>query len=476
MAKKVKQLPLEVTTSILPTNTSNFILSTSREYSIYVCQSRGIPCISDGLKDSQRKGLFVISSISDKIKTISLSGLCISRNIYLHGDVSASDMLSLMAAPYCNNMPLLQGIGAFGNLVGPTDWAAPRYTYLKKYKATEALVYIDSDIIPMKENYDGSVMEPKYYLPLIPLVLLNGVSGIAVGWSTEILPHKLSDIISATIAAIDGKPWDPLIPNYEYLNCDVKTLAENSWEFTGKCNIDGNIVWITELPPKINLENFKVKLNKLEDENLIQTYTDHSADTIKIEVRFKRGFLQGITDGEQTHNPWTEADAVAFFGLKTKCSQRLVTLDWSGDSIRQFANTTELITEFVEWRIKFYAIRYQKIIDDLNYQRNFYLAIKACYDGNLPSWLPKALNKIDVKNKVILLTKNIALIDEQYDRIVGLPTYRWAQDAYQEVCNKIADLATEIAINESILADPKKMRKIYRQEVENLRKLPAIER
>ena len=180
---------------MLYANTTEYIKSTSRDYSIYVCQSRGIPSVCDGLKDAQRKALFIMKPKSDKIKTISLAGEMISSNIYLHGDASAAETLSLMAATYCNNIPFLHGIGAFGTKVGPTNWGAPRYTYIKKYAITDALIYPDYDIIPLKENYDGSVMEPKHFLPLIPLVLLNGISGIAVGWSTEILPRSLDDLI-----------------------------------------------------------------------------------------------------------------------------------------------------------------------------------------------------------------------------------------------------------------------------------------
>jgi DNA topoisomerase-2 len=86
-------------------STTEYIKSTSRDYSIYVCQSRGIPSICDGLKDAQRKALFVIKPKTDKIKTISLAGELISSNIYLHGDASAAETLSLMAATYCNNVP-----------------------------------------------------------------------------------------------------------------------------------------------------------------------------------------------------------------------------------------------------------------------------------------------------------------------------------------------------------------------------------
>lgn len=448
-------------------DTTSFIKDTSREYSIYVCQSRGIPSVSDGLKDSQRKALDAVKPLADKIKTISLAGLMISSNRYLHGDAAACDAISLMAAPYCNNVPLLAGIGAFGTRVGPTDWGAPRYTYVKKTSITESLIYQDYDIIPLKENYDGSVMEPKHFLPLIPLVLLNGVSGIAVGWSTEILPRSLSDLIDATIAAIDQKQKLPeLLPTYSYLKCTVKNIGNNAYEFLGKATIDGSTVIVTELPPDLSLEKFKARLNKMEDDELIQSYVDRSTKDIKIEIRFKRGSISS----------WNEDTAIEFLKLRSKTTERMVVLDYDGNNIKQYDTAEELIRDFVEWRLGFYTIRYQKLINDAIYQLNWNLALKACYDKGLPSFLTKANDRTEIINKIIAITDKITLDDSQRDRIASLPSYRWAKDAYNDVLEKIASLNKEIADNQSILNDPKKLRAIYKQEVSALKKLPKIER
>ena len=447
-------------------NTTDYIKSISRDYSIYVCQSRGIPSICDGLKDAQRKGLFVIKSINEKIKTVSLSGLMVSSNCYLHGDASASETLSLMAAPYCNNVPFLQGIGAFGTKVGPTDWGAPRYTYLKKYSITDSLIYPDYDIIPLKENYDGSVMEPRNFLPIVPLVLLNGISGIAVGWSTEILPRKLEDLIDACILAVDGKNVPRLIPTYDYLYCGTRDQGNNSWEFTGKVRIDGSTIWIEELPPDITLEKFKARLNQMEDEDKISTYVDRSTKTIKIEVRFKRGT---ITD-------WDENKAIDFFKLKTKTTERIVVLDWDGNSIKQYETAEILVREFVEWRLGWYKIRYQKLIDDNTYQLNYNLALKACIDGKLPQFLPQAQNKLEVVERITQICEKIKLDSDQIDRIASLPSYRWAKDAYAEITKRISDLTAIISDYNAILSDEKRQRDIYKSELKALKKLPKIER
>jgi DNA gyrase/topoisomerase IV subunit A len=448
-------------------DTTTFIKDTSREYSIYVCQSRGIPSVSDGLKDAQRKALFVMKTINEKIKTVSLAGKLISENIYLHGDAAAADTISLMAAPYCNNVPLLSGVGAFGTRIGPTDWGAPRYTYVKKNSYTESLIYQDYDIIPLKENYDGSVLEPKHFLPLIPMVLLNGVSGIAVGWSTEILPRSLSGLIEATLAAIDGKKKLPeLLPSYEYLQTQVRGLGDNAYEFTGKATIDGSTVIVTELPPDLSPEKFKARLNKMEDEEQIQTYIDRSTKDIKFEVRFKRGTING----------WTETNAIDFLKLKSKTTERLVVLDWDGNNIKQYENPEILIREFVEWRLGFYTVRYQKMINDANRLLNWNLALKACYDKGLPSFLPKAQNRAEIIAKIIAFTAGIELDDGQLDRIASLPSYRWARDSYDEIVKNIAELRATIADYSAILSDPAKLRSIYRQEVAALKKLPSVDR
>lgn len=446
--------------------TTDYIKSTSRDYSIYVCQTRGIPSVCDGLKDAQRKALFVIKPKADKIKTISLAGEMISQNVYLHGDASAAETLSLMAAPYCNNIPLLHGIGAFGTKIGPTDWGAPRYTYLKRNAHTDALVFTDYDIVPLKENYDGSVLEPKNYLPLIPMVLLNGVSGIAVGWSTDILPRSLDDLIDATLAAIDGKAIKTLAPKYDYLDCNVRNIAGNAWEFTGRARIDGSTVWIEELPPNLSLEKFKERLNAMEDEDKIQTYVDRSTKTIKIEIRFKRGTIAD----------WTEETAIDFFKLRSRSTERIVVLDWNGNSVRQFETAELLVNEFVQWRLGWYKIRFEKMIADLTYQLNWNSALKACIDGKLPEYLPKAADKTEVLDKVKHLCNTITVDDEQMERIASLPSYRWAKDAYAEIVAKIADLTAKIAEHQTVLADPKKQKDIYRREVVTLKKLGKVDR
>ena len=483
MARKQLQSPQikQITQTIVNVSPSEYIDTSSKEYAIYTAQNRAIPSTCDGLKDGQRKMLWLMRNKSEKVKTISLAGSAIQEGLFLHGDVSASDTISRLAAPYLNNIPMLEGLGAFGTRVAPDGWGAPRYTYVKKSKAAESLLYTDLDIVPLKPNYDGSVMEPANFLPLIPLTLLNGMSGIAVGWSTEILPHSLKDIVSATLAVIDGKPVPKLIPQFDYLQTTVKSLGDNAYEFVGKIMIEGdNLVRVTELPPDMSLEKFKARLNQMEDDDQIHSYTDRSTKLINIEIRFKRGVISGkpasteIVNGKKVKTPavaaWTEADAIAFFKLKSKTTQRIVVLDFNNTSIKQYDHAEDLVKAFVEWRLTYYALRYTKLRDDLLRELNFACGIQACLKGGLPKWLPSADNKAAVDVKVRDLTHKIALTHDQIERIVSLPTYRWAKDAMEKVEGEIHALSEQIVEYQAILGDPVKIRHIYRKEVAQLLK------
>jgi DNA gyrase/topoisomerase IV subunit A len=449
------------TTSTTPT--SDYIKDSSREYSVYVCENRAIPKVADGMKDGPRKAMWLMKTRADKIKTVSLAGEMISSGLYLHGDKSAADSISMLAAPYVNNVPMLEGIGSFGTRVAPVEGiGAPRYTYVKKNRASDMLLFQDLDIVPLKDNYDGSNKEPMHFLPLIPMVLLNGTSGIAVGWSTDILPRNLKKLVAATQQVLEGKEPKGLEPSFDYLNVQVKNLEPNVWQFSGRCEIiDTSSCRITELPPGLNLEGMKKRLNKLEEDGKIQTYTDKSTATINIIVKFKRGEIKD----------WAEEDAIAFFKLREKSTERIVVVDWNGSSIRQYESAAQVVKEFVSWRLGWYSKRYQKMLDDDGYELKYWQGIKACFDDKLPERLGKKANKDAVVLEVDTITASIGLDATQIDRIVSLPTYRWAKDFLATVKENISRLQANIKEYKTILKSPDLIKDIYAAELEELKKV-----
>jgi DNA gyrase/topoisomerase IV subunit A len=477
-------------TKITPT-TSDYLLRDSREYAIYVCSFRAIPSVEDGLKQGQRIALWLLRNRAEKIKTFALSGLMGFERLYVHGESSANDAIGKLAAPFKNNVPLIEGLGQFGSRVAPVEGiGAPRYTEVRRTKAAEAFLYNDLDLVPLTENYDGSNFQPVHLLPLIPTVLLNGVAGIAVGWSTEILPRSLKSLIQATQDALHERPIKNIEPYFARYNIGVKNVGENQWEFTGKVKIiDTSTIQITELPPGESLERFRIKLIKMEDDNNspVSNFTDRSTDGIDITIKFKRGFLgaqavrieETVVDGKKvrTRVParkgWTEVDAIKFFKLTEKVTERIVVIDWGGNDIRTFSKPEELIVEFTKWRLGWYTKRFEKLLADAKYERNYWQAIAALFKDSFPKRLGGFADRKAVEDDVVksIAKAKLVLDDAQLDRVVNLPTYRWTKDYEVTVQTKIAGLDVNIVEYETILADPEKLKAVYNAELEELKKL-----
>jgi DNA topoisomerase-2 len=324
-------------------------------------------------------------------------------------------------------------------------------------------LYTDIDIVPLEDNYDGSNKQPLNFLPLIPTVLLNGVSGIGVGYSTDILPRKFEDVLQATIDVAKGKKIKKLTPYYARYDVSVSpTLLDNQWEITGKVVVNNSsTIRITELPPGMSLEKFRARLIEMEENDQITRYVDSSSDSINIEVTFKRGSIA----------KWKEKDAIAFFKLVEKTTERIVVRDWSGNKIVEYPDAETLITDFVEWRLQWYVNRFEKLRIDSLYELNFWKVLKILFDGGFTKKLGTFKDKAEMEEEVVRLSTKakLSLDKPQMERVLGLATYRWTKDFEAEVVRKISEITSNIKEYEDILADPTKRRDIYISELEAIK-------
>lgn len=442
-------------------NSEEYIFKEVRDYSIELATERSIPSVIDSFKDSQRKAVFIMQNKRDYIKTVSVAGEMISANIYLHGDVSAANSISLMAAPYLNNKCIFEGKGTFGTRVAPDAFASPRYTYVKPSKFMSDFILTDKNIIPMKENYDGSVLEPQYYLPLIPLVLLNGVNGIAVGWSTNILPHSLKDIIKECINELDGKKVHNLEPHYDYLNDINFKQEENRYEFYSSVEkLSDTVFKIKELAPGLKLEKVIETLDKLEDDGVISDYEDNTRDIIDISIFCKRGTNYSVEE------------IIEKCKLTSKEAERLVVVDFDGKSIKQYPDHISLIKNFVKFRIKYFYTRYNKFIDDNNKELAFLNLYKSCYENDLPKEFSKVKSKKELLEKISSYNpKNNNIDNKDIEKISELPSYKWIEESYNDVLNKIKELEDENKKYKEIISSEDNIKKQYKLELDGLLKL-----
>jgi len=451
-------------------NSSEYILKISKEFALYTLQSRAIPNVTDGLKNSQRIALYLMRNQTKPMKVVALSGEMAATKLYVHGDAASSDASSRLASEWCNNAPLLLGIGNFGSRTAPDEFGAPRYVSVKKSHYAEAFLYNDLDIIPMRPNYDSSNLEPISFLPLIPIALLNGIKGIATAYSTNILRRKLSNLIIATQDALNNKDIiRGLEPYYERYNIKITPLEEpNKYLFEGNAEIiDSSTVRITELPPDMKIENFRKKLIQMEEDDEIISFTDRSTDCINILIKFKKGFVKD----------WDSQKAINFFKIHEKVTERIVVVDWNGTNIKTYENPADLVRDFVKWRLGWYSVRYQKLIDDASDELIYWKILEALFKNGFTKRLGNGVgsfsNKDEMKiviNKIALLN-NIILLDHHIDRVLNLPIYKWIKDFEQEVLIKIKNISNDISNYTSILGSPNKLKEIYMDELENLKKL-----
>ena len=426
-------------------NTSKFIDKALKSYALYVCQQRGIPSLTDGLKPSQRKAIFSLGQKTSKIKTISLAGEMISNNIYLHGDISAAETISHMAAPYVNNLPLIEGEGNFGSKLTPNDFGAPRYTYVRSNDITKKFFGIDLDIIPMQDNYDGSTSEPKHYLPLIPVCLINGSEGIAFGWSTYILPRNPKKLIKAAINILNNKKCNNLLDPY-WNNFDIEiNKLDNSWLIKGKVEIINNYTClIKELPPNMKVTSLRKRLNILIEEEKIVDYNDNSTSDINIEIIFKRGSLKD----------WNEDKLIELFKLKSKETENLVVLNLD-DRIQYYDDVEILLKDFVDWRLKYYLNRYSHYHYVDSDKLKFCLAIEELFKKKFPETLPYKSKK----EMMEAIGNLVSLSEDEISSIVNFPTYNWTSEYRGKNLEKIKQLQENLLLWESFINDPEKRKK-----------------
>lgn len=179
------------------------------DYSMSVIVSRALPDVRDGLKPVHRRVLYGMANelnlYSDKPykKSARIVGDVMGK-FHPHGDSSIYDTMVRMAQDWSLRYPLVDGQGNFGSIDGDSP-AAMRYTEARMQKITdEVMADIDKETVDYSLNFDDSIYEPTVLPTKIPLLLVNGTSGIAVGMATNMPPHNLSDTIDATIAYIDN--------------------------------------------------------------------------------------------------------------------------------------------------------------------------------------------------------------------------------------------------------------------------------
>ncbi len=430
------------------TSITNFLSKEYKEFAMYSIEGRAIPSVIDGFKPTQRKIIHISNQVwrtgSEKTKKVfQLAGVVADQAYYHHGNASLENAIITMAQRFKNNAPLLEEEGQFGSLRSPQA-GAPRYIGTKLNENFK-LLYKDSELLEFKEE-EGEQIEPKFFLPIIPTVLINGSSGIAVGFASNILNRDVKSIIESCQKILGDKKISEVKPSLVGFTGEfIQDLDNNKkWFIRGKfLRVNTSTVKISELPPSLTYEKYEEILDKLVDDKLIVSYDDNCKDNIDYTIKFTRSDLEKLDDEK----------LMKLLKLEETSTEIYSTLDEFG-KLKIFESTTDIIEYFVNFRLTYYHKRKQFLLDKLNRElkilSNRGRFIKAIIDGKLK------VNNV-AKVKIIEGIESLGLdkIDDSYDYLLRMPIYSLTKEMYDKLKEDFKIKKEEIKVLEE--TDPKDM-------------------
>lgn len=427
-------------------------------YGMYTLENRAIPSVIDGFKPTARKIIFIADKVwrtgSEKpLKIFQLGGRIASEAHYHHGDASLSGAIIGMAQSFKNSLPLLEEIGQFGSIRSP-EAGAPRYISTKLTKNFR-LLYKDFELLENQVE-EGNVIEPKFFLPIIPTVLLNGSSGIAVGFATNILNRNPLDLIDACVKVLDGKRVGKLLPWLKDYNGPIEQVGtSNQYIMRGLYQITNTTtVTVSELPPSVTFQKYEAHLNSLQDRGIISSYEDNSANGINYIIKFARATLTTLIEKDKLDQTLKM--------IETE-TENLTCLDERG-KLLIFENIPQIVEYFTNFRLSFYSKRKAFLInkynEELTYLSNRAKFIKLIIDGKLK------VNNVPRKEIILYLeTNKFDQVNGTYLYLLNMPIHSLSKETYEALLKEVSEKQAELA--EIKKKDPTDM---YREDLADLKK------
>lgn len=335
---------------------------------------RSIPNVMDGLKPSQRKVLYTMfkRNQTKEIKVAQLGSAVAEKTDYHHGEASLYSTIIGMAQDYpgSNNINLLVPCGQFGSRGSlGKDAASPRYifTYLSPI-TTKIFVPEDNDILDYHYS-DNQEIEPKFYIPSIPMVLVNGAIGIGTGYSTSIPQYNPKDIIINIKKHLEGKPLDNLIPYYKEFTGTI-VPDEKNFIMSGVVQKTKQSLLITEIPVTLAIDTYKdFLISHLPNCRILNQSTEnkpHIEIVFSSPTELEEYFLKGRDFIYKDLKLTSKINTSNFYLFD--CNQKL----------QKYSNPNDIIIYFTEQKVMYLAKRkeyltnkYSKELDILKNKKRF---------------------------------------------------------------------------------------------------------
>ena len=402
---------------------------------------RSIPNLVDGLKPSQRKIIYacIKRNLTLEIKVSQLAGYVSEHTSYHHGEVSLMDTIINLAQDFVgsNNINLLEPVGQFGTrLHGGKDSSSPRYIFTHLTKAFKE-IFNEHDFNLLEYlNDDGQEIEPKFYVPTLPMILINGACGIGTGFSTDVPCFNPDDIKERLLKLVEDEDSDipEMIPWYKGFTGQIKKVEENKWTTHGTYSIKANVITITELPIGTWTNDYKTFLDKLETDGVIYSYINNSTESsVNFEVKCS---LETVIE-------WTQnCEIEKKLKLVSHLSAKNMYVFNENNQIVKMESPEEIIYHF--WRIR----------NEYYIKRKNFLEEKLKNELDLISNKLRFVNDI-IEDKIVVFKKKISDIEEQlknngyklinntYSYLTDMKIHSFSEDTLDKLNDKCKNIEKE---------------------------------
>ena len=398
----------------------------------------------DGLKLSQRKVVYAAFKrcYNSWLKTDTMCAQTQIDTNYIHGAANLEVVIDNMVANYvgANNYPLLIGnSGGFGCRISPRP-SAGRYTRIHLADIAKKLfLEIDNEILE-KQVFEGDEIEPKFFVPIFPVMFLNGASGMSTGFSNEILPRNPTEVIEYIKKKIAGteRPRMQLLPWFKGHLGKVEFNKElNRNESFGVVTRNNTTSYtITELPIGTEYQKYVEFLDKLSDNGTIVDYDDKcdpKTDKILFNIKTTREFTKKHADERKLYDA---------FHLVKSLPEVLCCID-ENNRVKEFNSIQDILDMFINIRLKFYDKRKKYILESLKSKISELVSKYTFVLGIVKKTIIVSNKKKDDIIKQIDPIDKIIKIDGSYDYLLRMPIHSLTTEKLAELKQQIIDTKAE---------------------------------
>lgn len=412
-----------------------FINQEMIHFSTYDC-ARSIPNMVDGLKISLRKILFSAfkRKLTSEIKVAQFSGYVSEHSAYHHGEASLNGAIVNMAQNFVgsNNINLLEPNGQFGTrLHGGDDSASERYIFTMLNPLTRSLFPEADDAVLNYLNDDGTIVEPEYYVPIIPFALINGISGIGTGFSCSIVPYNPTTIIEYLKHKLSNTSNSSIdfIPYYEGFKGTVCKIVDQKYLIKGVYEkIGDDKVRVTELPVGTWTMSYTSYLESLVDgvtdkngkksSPLLRDFTSISTEVnVDFTVVFPRGKLAELENELDANNCNGVEKLLKLFTTVSTTNMHMFNAECK---LQKYSSPEEIIDDFYGVRIGLYQKRKAYLISEME-QKLVRLSNRAKYIQETLAGTIDLRRKKTEQVTELLTQKKYATIDGDFKYLIKMP-------------------------------------------------------